>query len=395
MKRLILVSILGFSFLLTKTSYSQVKVNGWLQSSLYAWENLNEDKQWDYYQGLQLRIAHEQYSDLYFNTFLREAYRGDPQEWKERVYNLYVNWKFYRNYKLRVGRQFLYRGVINGTMDAGVLTGKVARNLLVSAVVGTEAPYERTFKVRQWDDGNVLGGYLAYNLPWKNSINVSYFQKQRESDLYWQQVGSALDGFLFEKLNYYARFDYNILSSYYQAMRYRLTYYETKWSLGVEFHSQRPRVYEDSYFNIFEIEAFSQIRSAGTYRFGNYEVGLQYLYTQYEDDNDNRVIGSIGHNKYGTLGIIYQNGYGGENIGYYADIRYEIIPNLTARLFNSYYNYERAYTNISEDALAFSAGLKYRLKNILILDGELQQSSNTYYKNDLRGLLRLTYLFNI
>ncbi len=395
MKRLILVSILGLSFLFTKTTFSQVKVNGWLQSSLYAWENANEDQQWDYYQGLQLRISHEQYSGLYFNTFLREAYRGDPQEWKERVYNLYLNWNFYKNYKLRVGRQFLYKGVINGTMDAVVLSGKVARNLLVSGVVGTEATYERTFKIRDWDNGNVLGGYLAYNLPWQNSINVSYFQKQRWSELYWQQVGSALDGYLFEKLNYYARVDYNVLSSNYQAMRYRLTYYESKWSLGVEFNSQRPRVYEDSFFNIFEIDAFSQIRSAATYRLGNYELGLQYLFTQYEDDNDNRIIGSIGNNKFGTLGIVYQTGYAGENIGYYADIRYEIVPNLTVKLFNSYYNYERAFTNISEDALAFSGGLGYRLKNILIVDGELQQSSNSYYKNDLRGLLRLTYLFKI
>lgn len=393
MKRLIIYLTLGLTFIFCQSIYSQVKVNGWLQSSVYSWENVSEDQQWDFYQGLQLRVTHEKHSNLYFNTFLRETYRGDPAEWQEKVYNSYLNWGIGKNYRVRVGRQFIYKGVINGTMDALQLSGRFFKNFQVNAVIGTEATMQRTLKIRNWDNGNIIGGYLAYNLPRQNSVEVSYFQKERWSELYWQQLGSTLRGYLYGKLNYYARVDYNLLSSDYQAMRYRLAYYESNWSLSAEYNSQKPRIYEDSFFNIFDIEAYNQVRTAGTYHFGNIDIGLQYLYTMYEDDNDNRIIGSIGNKRFGSLGIIYQTGYAGDNIGYYADIRYEVVPNLTAKLYNSYYNYERAFTNISEDALSFSAGIGYRLKNQFIFDGELQQSSNTFYKNDFRGLLRVTYLF--
>jgi hypothetical protein len=93
--------------------------------------------------------------------------------------------------------------------------------------------------------------------------------------------------------------------------------------------------------------------------------------------------------------VILQNGYGGDNLGYFADLSYEFLPGLTARFYNSYYNYERATTNISQDALAFMGGLRYHLKNQILLDAELQQSSNNIYKNNLRLLARITYLFNI
>ena len=284
--------------------------------------------------------------------------------------------------------------MINGTVDAVLLSAKFYKNFQLKAVVGVEANEQRELKIRHWDNGNVIGGYLAYRMPWQNSLEVSYFQKERWSEKYWQQAGATFRGYFKEKLNYYARLDYNMKSSAYQAMRFRLTYFAGLWSLTGEYNSQKPRIYEDSFFNIFEVKAYNQIRTAATYQFGAYNLGLQYLYTKYQHDNDSRVVGSV-DTKYGTLGIIYQTGYGGDNTGYFFDLRYEFMPNLTARLYNSYYKYERALTNISDDALAFIAGLGYRWRNQVLIQGELQQSSNKYYKSDFRGLMRLTYLFSL
>jgi hypothetical protein len=380
------------AFFLTN-SFAQVKVNGWLQSNLYVLENDLENQQWDFYQGLQFRVTSKKYSKLYFNTFMRLAYRGDPAEWQEKAYNLYLNWVFAKNYRVRVGRMFYYKGVINGTIDAGEFAATFGRNLRINAVVGTETPFNRKFEIRNWDNGNVIGGYLSYRLPWKNKIDVSYFQKQRFSELYWQIFGSTLQGYLGNYFNYYLRYDYDILKSDYQQMRYRLTFNKITWSLGVEYNAQQPRIYEDSYFAIFQVDAYRQIRAIGTYWVGNFELGLQYLYTIYDNDNDNRIIASLGTRKYGNFGIVYQTGFGGENVGYYADLRYEFMNNFIARLYNSYYNFERAFTSISQDALAFRVGLGYRWNNKLMLDGEIQQASNSYYKSDVRGLMRVTYLF--
>ncbi|MFZ0390142.1 MAG: hypothetical protein WAN36_06745, partial [Calditrichia bacterium] len=123
MKQLIsfsLVLLLAISFVLTANA--QVRVNGFLQSAGYGWENASENQQWDFYQSLRLRITPEQYQQLYLNTFLRGDYRGDPAEWNEKIYNLYLNWKVLPQAKLRVGRQFTYYGVINGTVDGALLS---------------------------------------------------------------------------------------------------------------------------------------------------------------------------------------------------------------------------------------------------------------------------------
>jgi hypothetical protein len=415
MKRSILFLTTLLTFLFLQTAFSQVRYNGWWQSNLYIFEDLQENRFWNYYQGLQFRLSPENNEDLYLNTFLRVAYRADLKEWEERVYNLYGNWNLGQNYQVRLGRQFLYRGVINGTMDAVTLSGRFARNLQLSAVVGTEAPYNRELKITRWNEGGAVGGFASYRMPWNNSLEVSYFQKTRKpeltdqeadtsSELYWQQLGTTLVGYFNKRLNYYVRFDYNLLKDSYQTLRGRLMYIQDRWLLSLEYNSQRPRIYEDSFFNIFKVYAHNQIRGAFQYRLKEYDLGVQFIHTAYDvsdfyilfkdkkDNNDVRLVGSIGHNKYGTLGVIYQTGFGGENIGYFADLRYSILSNLTFRLFNSYYNYERATTNVGEDALAFMAGLGYRLNERLMLDGELQQSSNNLYKNDLRGLLRFTYI---
>jgi len=404
MKLITYLSLLLVVLFFTSSVFSQVNVKGWWQSNLYIWENASENQQYDFYQGLQFRVAPQNNPDLYFNTFLRVAYQGDPADWEERIYNLYLNWNINQNYRFRIGRQFLYWGVINGTMDAVQFSGRFLPKLQFHGVIGLDAPFDRALEVRDWDKGNLMGGYLSYQLPGRNSIEVSYFQKQRESELYWQQIGTTILGFLNNRLNYYLRLDYNLLSKDYQTLRGRLTYYIDRWSLSAEYNSQRPRIYEDSFFSIFKVNSHNQIRGSVNYRLNDYDFGVHLLHTVYDvhevyilfkDNNDLRFVGSVSHRKYGSFGLIAQTGTGGENIGYFANLHYEFLPGLTAKFYNSYYNYERATTNISQDALAFMAGLGYRLKKRLILEGELQQSSNNLYKNDLRGLVRLTYLFNI
>ena len=124
-----------------------------------------------------------------------------------------------------------------------------------------------------------------------------------------------------------------------------------------------------------------------------YQLGLQYVFTNYSSDQGNQVILTAA-NSWGLIGLIYQNGYAGDNLGVYGDIRYALLPNLTVKLYSSYYSYERQTTVISEDATSFSAGFEYKpLKNI-ILSAEAQESMNSYYDNDFRGLFRLNYLLN-
>jgi hypothetical protein len=177
-------------------------------------------------------------------------------------------------------------------------------------------------------------------------------------------------------------------------MRFRLNYLLTKWNLFAEYNSQRPKIYEDSFFQIFEQTAFNQIRAGGGYQIGNYNIGLHDVYTMYEENESTNQIHATVSGTYGMIGLLYQSGYGGDNTGVYGAIRYSVLNNLILHVRSSYYQYERQTTAISEDATAVSGGITYKLSSSWQVKAEVQERINSYYNNDVRGLFRIRYAFN-
>jgi hypothetical protein len=395
MKRHFMCNALFVVLLFSIPLFSQVKFSGSLRSSFYTFQTLtdtSEIKQLNYYQGLQLRLAPENHSNFYLSTYLRVAKRGD-EDWEEKVYNLYADWKAPKKpFSLRLGRQFLYYGVINGTSDGVLVSGSPYKNLNIKLFGGLAAPPARDFDVLKWDEGNVLGGYASYRFPWEFKLDLSYFQKSRNKETVWQLVGAGLSGKLRENIYYQAQLDHNLNTEEIQGMRYRLNYLYHKWTLSAEYNSQRPRVYEDSYFRIFKLDAYNQFRGGVTYNLNQYQLGVQYLFTAVEYDETNQVI-VTGGLPWGIVGLVYQDGFGGKNTGLYGELRYDVFKQLTVRAFSSHYNYERQTTVISEDATSVSGGLDYRPFKYLTLQADVQQSINSIYEDDIRGLFRLNYFF--
>lgn len=394
--------------------FSQVRYSGYLQSSLYAWENPAENKLYDFYQGIQLRLSPENNSNLYLTTYMRFARQGqqrlsgdkyyaadeDVYSWDDRLYNLYLNWKTANNRVLfRVGRQFMYQGVINGTLDGLLVSAKATNNLTLKVFAGLEAPDNREIKLRKSDEGTAFGGYLSYRLPWQNKIDVSYFQKSRKvvkdntekTEPVWQLLGFAFTGQK-KNLYYQAYYDHNLKTEEFQGMRYRLTYYWRRFSVMGEYNSQRPRLYEDSFFLVFKIDAYNQVRGGLTYDINRYQVGVQYIFTNIRYNESNQFVVSLG-NPWGMIGLVFQTGDSGKNVGAYGQVRYPVMEHLTARAYASYYNFERQTTVITEDAVGLSAGLEYRPIKLASLEAEVQQSDNSLYKSDTRGLFRLNIFF--
>lgn len=407
---LILVLILFLSL----PVISQVRVSGNLQSALYAWENSAENKLYDFYQYAQFRLQPSQNPDFYLGTYFRFARTGqerlsgdkiyaqgeDVYDWDDRLYNLYLHWNTPdKRLKLRLGRQFIYQGVVNGTLDGLLASVKATDDLTIKVFAGLEAPENRAFELRKADEGTALGGYLSYRLPWQNKVDLSYFQKTRkvpkpnaeETETVWQLLGLAFTGQT-KSLYYQAYYDHNLKSEEFQGMRYRLTYYWRQWSVMGEYNSQRPRLYEDSFFRVFKIDAYNQMRAGVTYDINRYQVGLQYIFTDVHYSESNQFLLSLG-NPWGNIGLVLQTGDAGENFGAYGQIRYPVMAQLTAKAYAAYYNYERQTTVISEDAVGLSAGLEYRPIQLVSLEGEIQQSNNSFFKNDTRGLFRLNIFF--
>lgn len=395
MKLHLTIKALLFVFIISIPLFSQVNYSGSLRSSFYTFETLTDTskiKQLDYYQALQLRVSPEKYSNVYLSTFLQVAKRGD-EDWGEKVYNLYADWKAKNNrIHFRLGRQFVYQGVINGTLDGVLVSAIPTKNLNVKLFGGLSAPPMRDFDVLKWDEGNVFGAYASYRFPWDVKLDLSFFQKNRNEENVWQLFGAGLSG-KYRGVYYLAKLDHNLLTEELQGMRYLFNYFYKKWSFSAEYNNQKPRIYEDSYFRIFEIEAYNQFRGGVNYNLSPVQLGVQYLFTSVEYDQTNQVILTAGI-PWGIIGLIYQDGFGGKNTGIYGELRYEFFSKFTAKVYSSYYNYERQTTVISEDATSFSGGLEYKPYRTLSVQADIQQSINSVYEDDIRGLFRLNYFFS-
>jgi len=388
-KIILLLSLFTFSYL-----YAQVDFKGTVSSSFYSFENLTKEDQLNQYHSFYFKINPENNSDLFFKGHIKAVRDGNPQQWHEKVHNAYVSWKTpIAGSKLQVGRQFLYAGVVHGTIDAVSLYLKPQDRLDIRLFAGVVAPYDRKMEITQWEDGNALGGYGSYQINNMFKLNASYFQKQRNDELYWQQFGTALAGNI-EKVSYLVKYDHNLLSSDYQSILAYAAYNYNNWSFSGEVSSQKPRVYEDSFFSIFKLREHNRFRLAVSHRFTSFEIGLQAINTLFKENESNQqLIGTLGNN-WGLLGVVYQTGYGGENVGLYANINYELLPDLRFTLYSSHYRYERQYVQLSEEATSFSAGFRYAPPKSLGLGIQVQQSVNSYYESDFRGLLNLSYSFN-
>ena len=374
---------------------AQFNVSGALQAWLYAWENPNQNQQVDYYQGFQFKVGNDGYRNLTFKTYFQMIYRGDPAEWNSRAYNFLLDWKSdHRAVNVLLGRQFVYNGVINGTIDGVSVSYRPSAMWTFKAIAGINAPYDREFKLQSWEDSNSLGAYFSVRPSDYAKIDLSYFQRANSEETIWQQMGASVNGMVVKNLFYSAYYYHNLLLSEYQGIRFRLNYNFNPWDFSVEYNDQKPRIYEDSFFRIFELNAYSQVRSQVNYQLGNYQLGLQHLYSMYENgDNDNQLIFTV-NGFWGTAGVLYQDGWGGKNVGGYGDVRIQLMEDLEARLFASVYNYQRQTMEITEDAVSYSLGLNYRLLSNLYIRAEAQQASNSYYKSDWRGLMFINFAFN-
>ena len=383
---LMIVLLLGLTIPVT----AQFHYSGSLQSSLYAFDTPDVE-QANFYQGLQLRLSHEKLQNAYLSGYGRMAWKGKDKP-DDRLYNLYANWQASsKKVQLRLGRQFVYAGVINGTVDGILAQVRPTADMTIKLLAGLEAPITRELSP-VGSDSSAVGGYIDYRLPFDAKIALSYYQRQRDEETVWQLVGFGLNGTYRDNLYYHAQIDQNLKSEELQGMRYRLDYFYRKWSFYGEYRQQRPRIFEDSFFRIFQMDGFNQTRGGRTYQRNRYQLGVQYVFTDYQLDQGNQVITTV-QNDWGLIGLVFQDGYGGKNVGAYGEVNYDVLPTLTLRAYSSYYNYERQTTEISEDATSFSGGAIFRPTEALALRAEVQESINSAADHDLRGLFRLSYSF--
>lgn len=376
---------------------AQASATGRLYTALYAAEDTARGNLNDAYFGMLLNAAPvATQRNLRFKADLRVARQGEPADWGEKVFSLYLDWRSLdRRFDARLGRQFLYRGVLNGTADGLWLRARPVEKFELGVFGGLAARFGRSLDLLSWDDGGTLGGVASYRFGPQARAEITYINRRSSGETGWHQIGGILTGRIVPSLLYDAQLDYNIEKEELQAGRLRLMYLIERWTVSAEFNNQKPRIFEDSYFNIFEIDAFNQIRGGVSYRFGRYAVGAAYLHTEYEEDESaDEIILSV-TSPWGSVGGTVQGGYGGERVGVFGEARYEVIRRLELIGRASHQSYERRNISIEQDATGLAAGLRFRPMQPWLLRAEIQQSVNSYFDDNWRLLLRASYAFDL
>ena len=119
--------------------------------------------------------------------------------------------------------------------------------------------------------------------------------------------------------------------------------------------------------------------------FKDYLFSAQYRFIQFESENANQIYATVG-NTNGSIGLIYESGYAGEQLGIVLDYAYTIIPNLIASFNIDYSRYKTEEVYEFENQIANAARVSYRFKKSWTIDLEYQWITNRFKEQDSRIL---------
>ena len=378
-------------FLLAFTVQAQMRVRSNVTSSLYFYEGVNQTGATDFYQDVALDLASNDKDGFKLNGYFNVYRSAVTDAWRSRFYNGYLQWSSDASgLKARLGRQFFYRDVINGSLDGLSLEYRPVKFLQLTLVGGKSVSWNRESSTQ---DDYGLGMEMKINAVLPFNVGLTYYQKQRPSGLYRQQAGAIFNGSLFH-WRYLLQYRHDLLSGNYQRIRLMLFYAFRQSNLTLEASSQKPEIYEDLFRQLFELEAFNQLRVGYRFFLNDYSFNLRVAATLFSEGRSSARINFSVNRKWGGLGIVFENGYFGQRSGLTGRLNYDLTAALAVYMSSSYYNYERRLISAPDEATALAAGIRYHLNEQSYADVQVQQGINRVYASELRGLLRFNYRFN-
>lgn len=423
MRRLLVLPILLLVFL--ASAFSQM-FQARVVSSAYAWQRHDTvGQKSDHlfgHQSIQLSIAGE---NLSFHTYAQgfNDFSGPVKnDAQYRLYNLYFKWtNLFDVLSLSLGRQAVFAGVGNGTIDGGTASLKFFDSKLkVLGYYGALPPPRQKVEMIGDKKNNFMTGAQIVAAPVEyGQVSLSFVNRRIQSEPYSAlRRDSLFNPYLTEikptamaekyvsgdaSVDYedfvsgYVRYDYDIEAE--KNSRIQLfTRVKVLEPLSVtgEYIQREPRI---SYNSIFSVFAYNTLKE--------YEVGVEYALTgacqvfakygsvSYGDDDSQRL--TVGANgKHVSVSFSRDIGYAGELNAASANCGYPLLDNmLTPTLMVSYAKYKLSESSSSLDAAISAAlGLTYRPLKVLSFDTQVQWIQNKIYKNDVRLFLRGSFLLS-
>ncbi len=380
----------------TSAAFAQVGFNGSVRNSIYSYES--DETHTRVYQYVRLSVL-SPCKKFTVQTSLRAL--TDMQETMDsedrfKLYSLRFNGEGLLNDKLdfSIGRLFLHPGATLGALDGAKVSYGFADHFSLLVYGGVESHFKRSFNMYETADSQVMGGLFSIKNYFSSKLQLLYMRKANENATFWHLAGLNFDTALLPKTTVRVQSHYDIEQS--RLHRVLLSARNT-WTSNLmttlEYKQQFPQIYANSYFTIFTPMAYQRIRLGAAYEFiPNYNVQVNYQYVMFEDDNANQIYATVGNN-FGNLGLVFENGYAGDQLGLMFDVFYEVLPDLIASLYVDYSKYRVEEIYEYDNQLANAARLSYRLGRHWTIDAEYQWLQNRFKSSDSRFLNHISFVW--
>jgi hypothetical protein len=419
-QRSILIITAMFILLFSETSAQFLQLR--LVSSAYAWQRQDTVGQSSNhlfgYQTAQLSLAGEHLS---FHTYLQgfNDFSGPlANEGTIRFYNFYLKYtNLFDKVDLGLGRQFVYAGVGNGTIDGGVATIRLLDSQLkILGYYGTlPSPKQKLEMIGDQNNNNMFGGQVIGIPNEYLRFSLSYMHENQEPDAYWakraydstynvhdveitptasaQEFASMDVNVDYNIISAYARGDYNInLDKLSRIQLFTRVKVNEPLSLTGEYTHRDPQLSYNSIFWVFAYNTISEYEVGAEYALcKDWQVFGKYGSVSYGDDKSNRVtIGSS--TKYSSASLSWNTGYGGDLAALSFNAGYPLMDNkVTPTIMLGYAHYKLSSDAQMTDALSAAVGAVYRPVPVFSLDMQIQWIQNKINSNDVRLYLRGSY----
>jgi hypothetical protein len=408
-KKIVVISVF---FILCNTLLVQaqdVVTKGRITNSVYAFEPLalmdsEESKTHVFlYQFLRFEAKIKEYNNLSFNydtRFLTDLQQNIDNDLRFRVNRLSLSAQNLFNGFLDVeaGRFFYHPGVTFGSLDGLDLVLKPIQNLKVQLYGGVESQTYRSYKIFNNEEATVYGGSVKYFNLSKTDIQLSYFEKIQDDNIQWQIAGLNISNYLLKEWKFLLQTHYDYANS-----RVHRFFFSTRWTPSRDMHfylnlkQQYPQIYADSYYSdeqkFGRFEDYKRAGIGGTYNFlEEYWFGLDYNFFKIKDGQGHKIIASV-NNYDGSIGLVYESGDLGDQIGFLISYGYEFIPGLTGMLAIDYQQYRFSELYSLDEQLANTLRLTYKITNQWRVDAEYQLLHNRFKDTDHRFLNHIHFIW--
>jgi hypothetical protein len=391
MKRILIVF---FSLILIPWARSQdYRFHGTVRNSIYCFES--DKVHTRYYQYAHLNLTHPRdvFSLSMSARALTDANQTLTHDQRFKAYTLNASLKNLCNHRfsLTLGRQFLYPGTVLGSLDGLNGQFKMNNSLSIQLYGGMESAFDKSLNINK-PQRLVFGSLVDFKSAYSTKVQWLYLQKNDKGQLLWQVTGVNIYSTWIPRnvitLQTHLDLHNQTLHRVYIATRYSAS---DRCSLNFSFKSASPQIYANSFFTIMELEGYNQLRAGGSYELWHgYRVGGEFQFLAVAESGAEKLYLNFSSDN-GSLGLIFENGYSGDQTGIMFDYAYEIIPNLVASVYADYSKYRVDETFEYDNQLGNAMRLGYRLNKNISVDVEYQWLSNQSKKQDSRFLNHLLW----